>query len=132
MTKIELIRFARRALTGQRGRYWKAVALYIKEIVENAELKKGELNSLTADQLEKRLLKGAANWRRYSEGGCALVYCGDIAARFFDKERAAREIDKARRFDSQLLIRYQTDALQSAARAIRCGFESLRILDNAF
>lgn len=120
MTKTELIRFARRALIGQRGHYRKAVALYIRDVIENADLKKGELNTLTADQLEKRLLKGADNWRRYSEGGCALVYCGDIAARFSDKATAAKLIDK------------QSAALADAARAIRCGFEVLRILDNAF
>ena len=32
--------------------------------------------------LEKQLLSGAADWRAYSYGGCALVYDGDIAEHY--------------------------------------------------
>lgn len=31
--------------------------------------------------LEKHLLNGANDWKQYSEGGCSLIYDGDIAKR---------------------------------------------------
>ena len=31
--------------------------------------------------LKKQLLNGAGSWREYSEGGCSLIYDGDIAKR---------------------------------------------------
>lgn len=36
---------------------------------------------LAPKMLNKELLNGATNWLEYSEGGCALVYDGDIAER---------------------------------------------------
>ena len=38
-------------------------------------------NILSPNLLKKELLNGAADWLEYSEGGCALVYDGDIAKR---------------------------------------------------
>jgi broad specificity phosphatase PhoE len=45
-------------------------------MIEGAE---GELASVS--DLKKELLNGAANWREYSYGGCALIYDADIAER---------------------------------------------------
>ena len=56
---------------------WKrGVRAYALEMIESAE---GEL--ATVADLKKELLNGAANWREYSYGGCALIYDGDIAER---------------------------------------------------
>jgi hypothetical protein len=38
-------------------------------------------NILSPNLLKKELLNGAMDWLEYSEGGCALVYDGDIAKR---------------------------------------------------
>ena len=35
--------------------------------------------NVDASTLERDLLNGAANWRQYSRGGCALIYNQDIA-----------------------------------------------------
>ena len=47
---------------------------YALEMLEGAEC---EIASVA--DLKKELLNGAANWREYSYGGCALIYDGDIA-----------------------------------------------------
>jgi hypothetical protein len=38
-------------------------------------------NILSPNLLKKELLNGAMDWLEYSEGGCSLVYDGDIAKR---------------------------------------------------
>jgi hypothetical protein len=56
---------------------WKrGVRAYALEMVESAE---GQLAAV-ADP-KKELLNGARTWKEYSEGGCALIYDGDIAER---------------------------------------------------
>jgi hypothetical protein len=45
-------------------------------MIESAD---GELASVSDPK--KELLNGAANWREYSYGGCALIYDADIAER---------------------------------------------------
>lgn len=57
------------------GRGVKAYALEILESLENPQ----DLTNLQL--LKKAALNGAADWQQYSEGGCALVYDADIAAR---------------------------------------------------
>jgi hypothetical protein len=57
-----------------RSAWRRGVKAYALEMVESAE---GELASVS--DLKKELLNGAANWREYSYGGCALIYDADIA-----------------------------------------------------
>ena len=47
---------------------------YALEMLEGAEC---EIASVA--DLKKELLNGAANWREYSYGGCALIYDSEIA-----------------------------------------------------
>ena len=54
----------------------RGVKAYALEMIEGAE---GELSAVA--DLKKELLNGAANWREYSYGGCALIYDADIAER---------------------------------------------------
>lgn len=42
--------------------------------IDPADLESPEL-------LKKALLNGAADWQQYSDGGCSLIYDGDIAER---------------------------------------------------
>lgn len=39
---------------------------------------------------KKMLLNGADNWNQYSEGGCALIYDGDIAERLCNASELKR------------------------------------------
>lgn len=57
-----------------RSAWRRGVRAYALEMVESAE---SEL--ATVADLKKELLNGAANWREYSYGGCALIYDADIA-----------------------------------------------------
>ena len=63
--------------TPARTAWRKGVRSYALEMVCNAE---GPPLAGVAD-LKKELLNGAANWREYSYGGCALIYDADIAER---------------------------------------------------
>jgi hypothetical protein len=55
-----------------RSAWRRGVKAYAIELIEGAE---GDFPT------PNRLLNGAANWREYSYGGCALIYDGDIAER---------------------------------------------------
>jgi len=58
-----------------RSAWSRGVQTYALELVESAEIE------LTAENVKAELLNGAQNWKQYSEGGCALIYDGDIAER---------------------------------------------------
>ena len=60
-----------------RSAWRRGVKEYAIEMVCNAE---GPPLS-AANDLNRELLNGAANWREYSYGGCALIYDGEIAER---------------------------------------------------
>ena len=63
-------------MTRNRRTAWgRGVALYAVELVESIETE--EITSIS----EKMLLNGAQGWAQYSEGGCTLIYDGDIAER---------------------------------------------------
>ena len=64
----------------------RGVIAYALEMVESAE-----------SELEKELLNGARNWKEFSEGGCALIYDGEIADRLcsFSEYRKTREGQRA-------------------------------------
>lgn len=55
-----------------RSAWGEGVKEYALMIIENADY----IEDITS---AKDLLNGAENWKRYSEGGCALAYDGDIA-----------------------------------------------------
>jgi hypothetical protein len=57
-----------------RSAWRRGVKAYALEMIEGAEC---ELASVS--DLKKELLIGARTWKEYSEGGCALIYDGDIA-----------------------------------------------------
>jgi hypothetical protein len=61
-----------------RSAWDKGVKEYALELLESVpqNVDYGSIKSLKGD-----MLNGADNWKQYSEGGCALIYNGDIAAR---------------------------------------------------
>lgn len=61
-----------------RSAWDKGVKLYALELLDNID----DPDALTNERLLYRaLLNGAANWKQYSEGGCALYCNQDIAVR---------------------------------------------------
>jgi hypothetical protein len=69
-----------------RSAWDKGVKVYALELVDDlAEAIKGgcfDAEDLEAPNLLRRqLLNGASDWQEYSDGGCALIYDPDIAAR---------------------------------------------------
>ena len=60
----------------------RGVVLYAYELIEELGNEEGddyEFHGISMD--EKKLLNGAKDWLQYSEGGCSLVYRGDISER---------------------------------------------------
>ena len=75
-----------------RSAWMRGVQSYALEMVESAE---SELAGVA--DLKKELLNGARNWKEFSEGGCALIYDGEIAERLcsFSEYRKTREGQRA-------------------------------------
>ena len=75
-----------------RSAWRRGVKAYALEMIEGAE---GELSAVA--DLKKELLNGAANWREYSYGGCALIYDGEISERLCSPSeyRKTREGERA-------------------------------------
>lgn len=72
--------------TKTRSAWDRGVKAYAEELVDELRVAV-DGGYVDADELsnrrlfEKAMLNGAADWRQYSEGGCALCYDGKIAAR---------------------------------------------------
>lgn len=78
------------------------------------------------EDVRARLLNGAADWKMYSYGGCALVYDGDIAERLSTPSELRRNRGgryNPNRFESWLDV--QARALFLASRIVRREFERL-------
>jgi len=63
-----------------RGAWSKGVNLYAYELIESTEVSEDFQFTGSKSDIEM-LLNGAKDWKQYSEGGCALIYSGDIAER---------------------------------------------------
>lgn len=86
MEKIEEIRKAiEQENATERSAWGRGVGVYALELVEGLqewqEWNNGAEIPTDRKGLEKALLNGAENWARFSDGGCSLVYDGDIAER---------------------------------------------------
>ena len=87
---------------------------YALEMIEGAE---NEL--LPVADLKKELLNGAANWREYSYGGCALIYDGDIAERLCAPSEYRRYLEGQRAPNArETWLDVQARALGQAANLI--------------
>ena len=100
--------------TPARSAWRKGVKAYALEMIDGAEC---ELASVA--DLKKELLIGAANWREYSYGGCALIYDSEIAERLcapseYRKTREGQRAPNAR----ETWLDVQARALGQAATLI--------------
>lgn len=86
------------------------------------------------NELRRWMLNGAADWSQYSEGGCALIYNGDIARRLCTPSEL-RKTDNGRKDPNarESWIDCQSRALYQAARLIESVIESADfIAENTF
>lgn len=56
------------------------IAVIIVDSIASAEEYEGRELPATWTETKEILLNGARDWRQYVEGGCALIYNGDIAS----------------------------------------------------
>lgn len=59
----------------------KAKLLYALDLAQELEEHKGKTVSFSRVRIKELCLNGASDWLRYSEGGCSLIYNGDIIER---------------------------------------------------
>jgi hypothetical protein len=102
------------AATPAHSAWGRGVRAYALEMVESAE---GELSSVT--DFKKELLNGAANWREYSYGGCALIHDSEIAELLCSPSEYRRTRDGQRAPNpSETWLDVQARALGQAAMLI--------------
>lgn len=106
------------------GRGVKAYALdLVEELEYRAEYEERKPDNM--NELRRWLLNGAAGWTQYSEGGCALIYNGDIACRLCTASEL-KKTDGGRKDPNprKSWIDVQARALYQAARLIETLIES--------
>ena len=100
--------------TPARSAWRRGVKAYALEMLEGAD---GELSAVA--DLKKEVLNGAANWREYSYGGCALIYDADIAERLCSPSEYKRTREGQRAPNSrETWLDVQARALGQAASLI--------------
>lgn len=118
--KAEIKNASRKA----RGAWARGVALYALDICDNL-LERGIAEiSPRSPAFVAQCLNGAADWRQYSDGGCALIYDSDIAERLcnasekkrYDAGRLERPNSRESWLDCQARALYQAFALM-----VDCG-----------
>lgn len=93
-----------------RSAWSKGVKAYALEIIEGLD---------NMPNTESDILNGAENWQEYSEGGCALVYDGDIAERLCNPSELKKTRNGERNPNSrENWIDCQARALRQASRII--------------
>lgn len=105
-----------------RSAWDKAVTLYALDLLENVQESAENMERLPLDgaELEQWALCGALDWGQYSNGGCALCYNRDIAARVCTKSEFRRTdggMNAPNKIETWLDV--QTRALYQAYNRIR-------------
>ena len=103
-----------------RSAWSRAVHAYAVELVESL----AESDDLSNERLlSKALLNGASDWQQYSEGGCALIYNTDIAARLCSPSELKRCKWGARQPNArENWLECQARALTQAANLVRDAY----------
>lgn len=100
-------------LAGKRSAWARGVGAYVEDIVVAAA---PIPDGLTTTELEEHLLRGADSWQKYSAGGCALVYTGDIVDRLAPPSGRSRALRRNSAGDRA--IDDQARALYQACRCV--------------
>lgn len=124
-----MFEFMRNQINAKRCRsaWEKGVRLYALEIVESLEQRANVegVHPANVKELQRWALFGAMDWTQYSEGGCALIYNGDIAERLctpseLKKTRNGQRDPNPR----ESWIDVQTRALYQAWERVRRAYEA--------
>ena len=122
--KIEYVRQQIEA-SKARSAWQRGVNAYALELLDNLEwcIDYEKREPANPRELVAWLLNGAQNWMQYSEGGCALIYDGDIARRLcapyeLRKLRTADGYVKDRPNARETWIECQARALYQAGKLI--------------
>lgn len=119
-TPADIIEAAAAAIENKpaRSAWARGVKAYALELLDN-------LAELTADQfadhaaVRAALLNGAQDWQEYSNGGCALIYNGDIAERLCTPAEYKRSRSGEHRPNSrEIWLDVQARALSQAAQLV--------------
>ena len=108
----------------QRSAWDKGVTQYALELVEQLGEQIGggyfdEWDLAEPKKVRAALLNGAADWKQYSWGGCALIYNSDIAERLCSPSEFEKTCNGERRPNSrEEWLDVQTRALVQAANRI--------------
>ena len=124
MTKIELVK---KIESMKNVSAWnKGVNVYALELLDDDYITDEMLE--TPLILKKALLNGADDWQQYSEGGCSLIYDGDIAERLCSPSELKKTRNGERNPNSrENWIDCQARALFQASNRI---MNALRVLRN--
>lgn len=110
-----------------RSAWARGVKAYALDLVENLEYCAGyeERKPYNMKELRRWMLNGAADWKQYSEGGCALIYNRQIAERLCTVSEL-KKTDNGRKDPNprESWIDVQSRALYQAARLIESLIES--------
>ena len=100
-----------------RSAWNKGVNNYAIDLIDGLEVETIPTNK---KELETLLLNGARDWQEYSQGGCALVYDGDIAkALCTPSELKATRNGERNPNKNETWLNVQSRALYQAFRVIR-------------
>lgn len=131
MKNTAIVDTIRAAIHSRRDRSaWNnGVSLYALELLDDLEERcayEGR-EPETREELSVWLLKGAQNWRQYSEGGRALCYDGDIAERLCTPSELKRNRNGERNPNSrESWLDVQARALNQAATRIRRAYVDIQ------
>lgn len=111
--------------TNPRSAWNKGVKLYALNLIEDAMENAPYYADMprTVAELEKRLLNGAQDWKQYSEGGCSLIYDGDIATRLCSPSELRKVQYKEGGYKEP---NARENWIDVQARALRQAFEMIR------
>lgn len=102
-----------------RSAWNKGIKIYAIMLLENLKENGYKGKDITSSAiLRKSLLNGADNWERYSRGGCALVYNGDIVKTLCTPAIIERYNSGALNVSTDDIFKWQRQALQQAERLI--------------
>ena len=110
--------------TSPRSAWSRGVKVYALEMLEELQeaVNQGwrdEDEFCNRSMIEKALLNGASSWNEYSEGGCSLIYNGDIAERLCTPSELRKTRNGERRPNSrEQWIDTQARALYQACNLI--------------
>ena len=119
----EAIEAIRNEAASARSAWSRGVAEYAIDLVNELAGQMVRLDD--PETLEAAMLNGAASWKQYSEGGCSLIYDGDIARRLCSYSELVRTKEGQHRPNArESWLDVQARALAQAAKLAKKAITS--------